>query len=750
MNIKERFLRNNFLALIFGLDFFYIVVFFIFYLIKSGNELNFNSIIDVTVQYPALILILLHPFIFILFLFLNSRDNTVYISTLKTALEENNDKVEQVYKFVEQLREGQTSNITFSDNLQQDKLIKSLLNLRNELEKTRKEEDIRKKEEQQRHWTNEGLANFGAILRENVDNLDKLSTEITSNLTKYLNCQQAGFFIINDNEGKKHFEMLSLFAFERKKFPDKKLEWGEGLIGASAIEQKTIFVKDTSNSFVDITSGLGKSNPRSILIVPIKDNEDTVHGVLELASFKVFEQFEVSFVEQVAESIGLTMATIKTSIRTQELLKESQKQAEMLAQQEETMRKNIEEIEKERFEADKRFSALQTFSDAVDHSILHIDINIDGKISYVNDNILNIFNYKKENLLNNEFCILMPQSEKEWFENTWKKMIKKHKQQILELRLLDAKNNNIWVYCSFFPIISKNNEVEKISMLAVDFSDKQEIINDDKQRLSAFINFAYNADLDIQGNFTNISDNLKKVLKLSDEDSENLNILDLHKEEEKEQFKIIWANIAKGRKYRSSKKFFNKDNIEVELDFLFSPITDINSNIVKIDFIAIDITEHQQIKTEFKALKTKLEDNSKKLTEVSENIQKEVDKAKSDTSKQFEGTIENLNLYRNLFENMSEAVVLIKNNSIVVFNENAENLWGYRKDIVIGKKLKYLFPSNEEIKKSEKYLFNIIENDLEIKNAFIADKEMKLINVEPSINKFKADSDEYLAIILKA
>lgn len=749
MNIKEKFLRNNFLTIIFGLDVFYIVIFFIFYLLSNEDVLNLGAVVRKSIETPALFLIVLHPIIFILVLYFNSRKNIEYTDEIKNSLSANNEKMEEVYMFVEKLREGQTADLDFKESLQQDKLIRSLLNLRDELEKTRKEEEYRKKEEEQRHWTNEGLAKFGALLRENVEDLNKLSSEITSNLTKYLKCQQAGFFIINDEQGEKSFDMISLFAFDRKKFPDKKIQWGEGLIGASAIEQKTIFVKDTTDSFVDITSGLGKSNPRSILIVPIKDNEDIIHGVLELASFKVFEEFEVNFVEQVAESIGLTMATIKTSIRTQELLKESQKQAEMLAQQEETMRRNIEEIEKERQDADQRFRALQTFSEAVDHSILHIDINTNGEISFVNDNTLHIFNYERGLLLGNEFCVLMPPTDKEWFEHIWKEMVEEHKRQIMELKLLDAKGNNIWVVCSFFPVLSEENEVEKISMLAVDFSDKQEIINDDKQRISTLTNFLFRADFDLEGNFITISDNFKELLSFSDEEFDNLKIKDLYSEEEKEQFSVIWSNIIKGRKYQSTKKIIGKNNKVLEIEFLFTPIFDINNNIIKVDFIGSDITEYQEIKTELKNVKSEYEKVSKKIDETEKNTQNQIEKVRVETSKKYEASIENLNLYKFLFENIDDAVVLVKNNTIVVFNENAEKLWGYRKDIVIGKKLKYLFPADDVIAKADDYLLNLIDKDNLPPKAFITDKEMTKIEINPSIHKFKAETDEYLALMLK-
>ena len=82
--------------------------------------------------------------------------------------------------------------------LSNDELSKSLINLRDELQHREKEERLRKEEEDQRHWITEGLATFGAVLRETGNELEKLSYSVVSELSKYLKTQLVGIFIIND------------------------------------------------------------------------------------------------------------------------------------------------------------------------------------------------------------------------------------------------------------------------------------------------------------------------------------------------------------------------------------------------------------------------------------------------------------------------------------------------------------------------------------------------------------------------
>ncbi|MBL7859294.1 MAG: GAF domain-containing protein [Cyclobacteriaceae bacterium] len=199
-------------------------------------------------------------------------------------------------------------------------------------------------EERKRQWANEGLAKFVDILRSSNDDISQLSDSIIAALVKYTNSNQGGLYSFNDeDENNTYLELVSLFAFDTKKFEKKRVKPGEGILGQSFLERETTLLTEIPDNYVRITSGLGDATPKSILMVPLKVDQQ-VYGMVELASFHEYQPHEISFVERLGETIASTLANVKGAQKNRHLIEQFQQQTEEMRAQEEEMRQNMEEL----------------------------------------------------------------------------------------------------------------------------------------------------------------------------------------------------------------------------------------------------------------------------------------------------------------------------------------------------------------------------------------------------------------------
>ena len=133
------------------------------------------------------------------------------------------------------------------------------------------------------------------------------------------------------------FVLTASYAFHRRKDLPNSFGVGDGLVGQCALEGSRIEVTDAPADYVEIVSGLGKTQPVSLILIPIKFESEVV-AVLELAGFRTFSEEDIDLLESIALGAGIAISAIDSAQKTRELLQTSQAQTEELQAQEEELR----------------------------------------------------------------------------------------------------------------------------------------------------------------------------------------------------------------------------------------------------------------------------------------------------------------------------------------------------------------------------------------------------------------------------
>jgi PAS domain S-box-containing protein len=298
--------------------------------------------VDDEVSYINVLSWVVPGFILMSFIFLCTliyrlqRGNDTLVKENTAKLEEESKRVGTLTQFIEAVSAG-NYNIEL-DASSEDNLTGTLITMRDKLKGNA--EDDRK-----RNWSTTGLAQVGEILRTATNSTAELYDNIIKFVVKYTKSNQGGLFILNEEtENKKFLELVACYAFERKKYLTKQIEIGDGLVGQCYLEGERIYLLEVPKEYISITSGLGGTNPNALLIIPMKVNDHTF-GVIELASFHKYEEYEIELVEKLAESIASTISTVRVNETTRLLLERTQQQAEEMKSQEEEIRQNMEELE---------------------------------------------------------------------------------------------------------------------------------------------------------------------------------------------------------------------------------------------------------------------------------------------------------------------------------------------------------------------------------------------------------------------
>ncbi len=386
------------------------------------------------------------------------------IGQMTLSLQELIKSLKNTSEFARKIGSGKY-NSAFDVLGENDILGNALLDMRNSLSKVA-EEDRR------RAWITEGVAQFGDILRANYNDTEEFAAAIIQRLVKYTEANQGGVFVISetvDLEGEFMY-LAAAYAWDKPKHIEKKVRKGEGLTGQAWQEGETIFLSYIPDDYIHITSGLGSTNPSSILLVPLRYNEK-LYGVVELAFFNSPEAYKIEFVEKIVESFTSTLSSVRINQRTQILLKESQEMTEQMRSQEEEMRQNVEELQATQEMVERKSKELENQLNAINQAAAMIELNPRGMITDINQLYLKISGYTKEEIKGQPHTVLL----KKGYEtsNKYMQLWENLTQGIIvegEFERQTKDKSSFWLRATYYPVMDDYKNLERVIHIATDIT----------------------------------------------------------------------------------------------------------------------------------------------------------------------------------------------------------------------------------------------------------------------------------------
>ncbi|WP_034265629.1 HAMP domain-containing protein [Actinospica robiniae] len=203
---------------------------------------------------------------------------------------------------------------------------------------------------QDQDWLKGNLARISSLMQGQRDP-SAVAQLIMAELTPVVDGQHGAFYLLENGR----LRMLAGYgrAATAPDGVDVAFRLGDGLVGQVAAQRKPIHLTRVPAGYLRIGSGLGSADPASLIVLPVLF-ENQLLAVIEIASFEQFTEIQLAFLDQILESVGVTVKTIMANSVTEDLLAKSrqltaqleERSEELQSQQEELRRSNAELAEK--------------------------------------------------------------------------------------------------------------------------------------------------------------------------------------------------------------------------------------------------------------------------------------------------------------------------------------------------------------------------------------------------------------------
>ncbi|WP_426688390.1 response regulator [Rhodanobacter ginsengiterrae] len=189
-----------------------------------------------------------------------------------------------------------------------------------------------------RAWIRSQVADISQVLLQATTHKD-FAQWLTSEVVPLCNAGLGLFYSFDD--ARHRLDLLGSYGLRLNHRSADQYMPGEGLVGQCAVERKPIILDEVPDNYLRIDSGSGEALPRHIAILPLIYRE-TLIGVLEMASFAPVTALQQQLLDELLPIVALALENLNQAVHTQDLLQQTQEQADELRLSELVMRQQKE------------------------------------------------------------------------------------------------------------------------------------------------------------------------------------------------------------------------------------------------------------------------------------------------------------------------------------------------------------------------------------------------------------------------
>ncbi|MCC5943610.1 MAG: response regulator [Bernardetiaceae bacterium] len=173
-----------------------------------------------------------------------------------------------------------------------------------------------KQETFEQNWIKDGINQLGQELSGNLM-FAELSRKAINFIARYTDSAH-GVIYIYDTENQ-ILKLHASYAFVERNSLSNTYKIGEGLIGQVAIERSAILLKNIRRQDMTIETGTVNEPPLNSYAFPLMF-ENELYGVVEIASFELFNELKREFLEQASGTIATYIYSVQQTDRIKGLL----------------------------------------------------------------------------------------------------------------------------------------------------------------------------------------------------------------------------------------------------------------------------------------------------------------------------------------------------------------------------------------------------------------------------------------------